>query len=349
MKWNQSDRKVITIIVITAFVLYAIYKGLQFLAGASMGASFGVGLGGVSGSQKVEESRTVETDAPAQIIYRIDKYRYLTLENYISCDKGGQVYYNDTQRGIKTHLGWDIDFNDFSYRLGNSVAAYQGTIVNGADNGYLAFPGASTRQYCGSGRSERGCPVFFFFSADYGKSFIYKIIAEEYRTPERFSQLKVMVANDGVYLRDESKKEPIYSDGYTDGLSGVNKFRFDSNSSKLINVFDDMDIEVEKKIKKEVSRRKLPYANDYGPRFNIFDYARESIPPKSHDETNRLANELSDIAIKMTRDVYKNRIEFPQLSDEGSDRAYQCNNEVKAKTIIYISKRGKREVVKNEQ
>ena len=166
-----------------------------------MGASFGVGLGGMSGSQKVEESRTVETDAPSQIIYRIDKYRYLTLENYISCDKGGQVYYNDTQRGIKTHLGWDIDFNDFSYRLGNSVAAYQGTIVNDADNGYLAFPGASTRQYCGSGRSERGCPVFFFFSADYGKSFIYKIIAEEYRTPERFSQLKVVVANDGVYLR----------------------------------------------------------------------------------------------------------------------------------------------------
>lgn len=349
MKWNQSDRNVITIIVITAIVLYAIYKGLQFLAGASMGASFGVGLGGMSGSQKVEESRKVETDAPTQIIYRIDNNRYLTLENYISCDKGGQVYYNDTKRGIKTHLGRDIDFNDFSYRRGNNVAAYQGSIINGANNGYLAFPGVSTDQYCGSGRSERGCPVFFFFSADYGKTFIYKIISEEYRTPERFSQLKVVVANDGVYLRDESRKEPIYSDGYIDGLSGVNKFRFDSNSSKLINVFDDMDIEVERNIKKEVSRRKLPYANDYGPHFNIFDYARESIPPKSHDETNRLANELSDIAMKMRRDVYKNRIEFPRLNDEGSDRDYQCNNEVKAKTIIYISKRGKREGVKNEQ
>lgn len=349
MRWNQSDRKVITIIAIIGVLLYAIYKGLQFIAGVSMGASFGVGLGGMSGSQKVEESRKVETDAPAQIIYRIDENRYLTLENYISCDRGGQVYYNDSQRGIKTHLGWDIDFNDFSYRLGNSVAAYQGIIVNGADNGYLAFPGASTDQYCGSGRSERGCPVFFFFSADHGKTFIYKIIAEEYSTPERFSKLKVVVANDGVYLRDESKKEPVYSDGYTDGLSGVNEFRFDSNSSKLINVFDDMDSEVEKRIKKEVSRRELPYANDYSPRFNIFDYARKSIPPKSHDETNRLANELSDIAMKMTRDVYKNRIEFPRLSDESSNSAYQCNNEVKAKTIIYISKSGKREVVENEQ
>ncbi|HFP9236418.1 TPA: hypothetical protein ACHOYQ_005330 [Raoultella planticola] len=349
MRWNQSDRQVLTIIAIVGVLLYALYKGLQFLAGVSMGASFGVGLGGMSGAQKTEESRKVETDAPTQIIYRIDKNRYLTLENYISCDKGGQVYYNNTEREIKTQLGWDTDFYDFSYRRGNNVAAYQGTIINGADNGYLAFPGASTRQYCGSGRSERGCPVFFFFSADHGKTFIYKIIAEEYSTPKRFSQLKVVVANDGVYLRDESKKEPVYSDGYTDGLSGVNKFRFDSNSGKLINVFNDMDIEVEKRIKKEVSRRKQPYANDYGPRFNIFDYARESIPPKSHDETNRLANELSDIATKMTRDVYKNRIVFPRLSDEGSDRAYQCNNEVKAKTIIYISKYGKREVVKNEQ
>lgn len=90
MKWNQSDRKVLTIIAITGVLLYAIYKGLQFLAGVSMGASFGVGLGGMSGSQQVEESRKVETDAPTQIIYRIDKNRYLTLENYISCDKGGR-------------------------------------------------------------------------------------------------------------------------------------------------------------------------------------------------------------------------------------------------------------------
>lgn len=255
MRWNQSDRKVLTIIAIVGVLLYAIYKGLQFLAGVSMGASFGVGLGGMSGSQKVEESRKVETDAPAQIIYRIDKNRYLTLENYISCDKGGQVYYNDTQRGIKTHLGWDIDFNDFSYRLGNSMAAYQGIIVNSADNGYIAFPGASTDQYCGSGRSERGCPVFFFFSADYGKTFIYKIIAEEYRTPERFSQLKVVVANDGVYLRDESQTENVYSHptGLRD-LYSVNKLRF--SDGNLISVYDDWHEKYYELVKEELIRKK---------------------------------------------------------------------------------------------
>ena len=348
MKWNQSDRKVLTIIAITGVLLYAIYKGLQFLAGVSMGASFGVGLGGMSGSQQVEESRKVETDAPTQIIYRIDKTRFLTLENYIACDKGGQVYYNDTERKIKNQLGWDTDFYDFSYRRGNNVAAYQGTIINGADNGYLAFPGASTRQYCGSGRSERGCPVFFFFSADHGKTFIYKIIAEEYNTPERFSKLKVVVANNGVYLKDESQTESVYSHpiGLRD-LHSVNKLRFSDRN--LISVYDDWQKKVHELVKKELIRKKMPYANDYGPRFHIFDYIRTLTPPKTHEESNLMANELSDIRIRIEDEVYSNRIKFPILLTHSLDSKYQCNKSIKAKTITYTSEsNGKKEVVKNE-
>ncbi|POT57065.1 hypothetical protein C3432_17005 [Citrobacter amalonaticus] len=348
MKWNQSDRKVLTIIAITGVLLYAIYKGLQFLAGVSMGASFGGGLGGMSGSQQVEESRKVETDAPTQIIYRIDKNRYLTLENYISCDKGGQVYYNDTEREIKTQLGWDTDFYDFSYRRGNNVAAYQGTIINGADNGYLAFPGASTRQYCGSGTSETGCPVFFFFSADYGKTFIYEIVAKEYNTPERFSKLKVVVANNGVYLKDESQTESVYSHpiGLRD-LHSVNKLRF--SDGNLISVYDDWQKKVHELVKKELIRKKMPYANDYGPRFHIFDYIRTLTPPKTHEESNLMANELSDIRIRIEDEVYSNRIKFPIILTQSLDSKYQCNKSIKAKTITYTSEsNGKKEVVKNE-
>lgn len=60
----------------------------------------------------------------------------------------------------------------------------------------------------------------------------------EYSTPERFSQLKVVVANDGVYLRDESKTEDSYSrpTGLND-LSSVNKLRF--SDGNLISVYDD--------------------------------------------------------------------------------------------------------------
>lgn len=349
MKWNQSDRKVLTIIAIVGLLLYAIYKGLQFLAGASMGASFGVGLGGMSGSQTLEESRKVETDAPVQVIYRIDKSRYLTLENYISCDKGGQVYYNDSLKGIKTQLGWDDDFYDFSYRRGNSVAAYQGIIINGADNGYLAFPGASTEQYCGSGTSERGCPVFFFFSADYGKTFIYKIVAEEYSTPERFSKLKVVVSNEGVYLRDESKKEPLY-DNYRRSYDDISRVvHYSYISGRLVNNYDIWNEKIDDSVKKELFRRKISYADLYSSRFDIYSYVRTLKPVPSDDDVNHMADELRNIISDIEKSFYKNKISIPSLLNVSIDNKYQCNISSKAKHATYLSNNGKREVIKIDQ
>ena len=348
MRWDQSDVKVLSIIGIVMLVLYGAYKGLQFLAGLTMGASFGVGLGGMSGSQDLEESRRVETDAPIQVIYRIDNDRFLTLENYIACDKGGQVYYNDSKRNIKTLLGSENDFQDFSYRLGNDVAAYRGIIINGADNGYLAFPGAVTAQYCGSGNSARGCPVFFYFSSDYGKKFIVKIIGEERNTPERFSKLKVMVENDGVYLRDESEENNVqYPDTTSlNGLYAVNKFRF--HEGELINVYDDWRKEIKILVKAELIKRRVSYANEYGPGFSVFDYARLSIPPKTSEETNEMAYELEGIVREAMDKVYKNPIKFPELKNKYMDDKYHCNKEIKAKTIDYIRENGKKETVNNE-
>ena len=70
----------------------------------------------------------------------------------------------------------------------------------------------------------------------YEKTFIYKIIAEEYDTPERFSKIKVVVVNDGVYLKDESQKENMHSHptGLRD-LYSVNKLGF--SDGNLINVY----------------------------------------------------------------------------------------------------------------
>lgn len=192
-------------------------------------------------------------------------------------------------------------------------------------------------------------PSVFFFSADYGKSFIYKIIAEEYSTPERFSKLKVMVANDGVYLRDESEEENIYSRPTArNDLYSVNRFRF--SDGKLINVYEDWQKKVDELVKKELIRKKIPYADEYGPRFNIFDYTRSTTPPKTHDESNLMANELSDIYIRIEDEVYSDRIKFPVLANQSIDSRYLCNKAVKAKTIIYTTvSNGKKEVVENEQ
>ncbi|MCP5990265.1 hypothetical protein NL344_27985, partial [Klebsiella pneumoniae] len=77
----------------------------------------------------------------------------------------------------------------------------------------------------------------------------------EYSTPERFSQLKVVVANDGVYLRDESKTEDSYSrpTGLND-LSSVNKLRF--SDGNLISVYDDWQKKIDELVKEELIRKK---------------------------------------------------------------------------------------------
>lgn len=347
MMWNSSNNKVLIAFVIL-MIFFGVYKIFGIFIVHSMGASFGVGLGGMSGSQKTIEARKVDTDAPSQIIYRIDKNRFLTLENYISCDKGGQVYYNDTQRGIKTFVGFNNDFYDFSYSKGNSVSAYQGTIINGANNGYLAFPGASTQQYCGSGNSERGCPVFFYFSPDYGKTFIYNSIKDGYDTPKRFSKLKVVVNNNGVYLRDESEEEPLHDD-YKRSYNDITRVIFYYyESGKLINIYNYWDKLVYKNIKSEIEKRKLSYADVYDQSFNIYSYAKTLKPVPTSDEINRMADELRDLIGKEEKKIYKNKIKLPIFSKMDRDDKYRCNMDERAKRITYISKDGRKEVIDHE-
>jgi len=293
----------------------------------------------MSGSQPPGVDRRVETDAPAQVIYRLDDHRFLTLENYISCDKGGRVYYNDTQRGIKTFIGFDTDvYND---RLGNDVSSYQGTIINGANNGYLAFPGAVTDQYCGSGNSQTGCPVFLFFSADYGKTFIYQIIAKDYNTPKRFSTLKVMVANDGVYFQDSDQRA-------SSELNEINRFHL--YNGELIDFISERERQFLVLFKEALIKKKKPYAEkyDYTDQY-IDDYVHNATPPMTNDEKNIILDEYFNIKNTVEKKVYKNKIHFPALPEKSIDVKYQCNKNIKAKTISYTWGNGGRTVVKNDQ
>jgi hypothetical protein len=166
----------------------------------------------------------------------------------------GQVYYNDTQREIKTQLGWEHEFYDFSYRRGNYFAAYKGTVINGANNGYLAFLVHQLDSIAVAEDQRKGVQFFLLFFSGLWRTFIYKIVAAEYSTPERFSKLKVVVANDGVYLRDESQKESVYSHpiGLRD-LYSVNKLRFSDGA--LISVYDDWQNEIAGLVKEELIRK----------------------------------------------------------------------------------------------
>lgn len=339
MKWSQSDNQIICIIGGVVLGLYGGYKVLQILAGLTIGGSFGVGLGGMSGSQSPGIDRKVETDAPAQVIYRLDNHRFLTLENYIACDKGGRVYYNDTQRGIKTFIGSDEDnYND---RLGNDVSSYQGTIINGADNGYLAFPGAVTDQYCGSGNSQTGCPVFFYFSADYGKTFVYQVIARGYNTPERFSKLKVMVANDGVYFQDSDQRA-------SSEFKEMNRFYL--CNGELIDFISERERQLLISFKDVLIKKEKPYAEKYNYTDQyIYDYVHSATPPMTDDEKNSMLNEYFNIKNTVEKKVYGYKLKPPVLPEKSINVKYQCNKSIKARTIIYTWGNNGRKVVKNDQ
>ncbi|WP_415333041.1 hypothetical protein [Enterobacter hormaechei] len=63
-----------------------------------------------------------------------------------------------------------------------------------------------------------------------------------------------------------------------------------------------------------------------------------------------MANELSEIQIRIEDEVYKDVIKFPKPSTSSIDVKYQCNKNIKAKAITYTNEsNGKKEVVKNEQ
>lgn len=195
---------------------------------------------------------------------------------------------------------------------------------------------------------QKQAALFFLFSADYGKTFIYKIIANEYSTPERFSKLKVVVANDGVYLRDESKSEPLY-DNYRrsyDDISRVVHYSYTSGS--LINDYDAWNKNIDNLVKKELLRKKFLMLS-YIAHNLTFIHMLAHKPTPSDDDVKNMADELRNIISDVEKSFYKNKISFPSLFNTSVDNKYLCNASNKAIYATYISENGKREVIKIDQ
>jgi len=98
---------------------------------------------------------------PPQVIYRIDKNRYLTLEDYSNCDDGSIYYHNDNKK-IKTKLWF----------LSKGTMNYKGKFIWAAKNdSILAIPLVSgDNDACGD--SLRGCAYSILSaSIDGGKKF----------------------------------------------------------------------------------------------------------------------------------------------------------------------------------
>lgn len=135
-------------------------------------------------------------DSPEQVIYRIDDYRFLSLEKYRDCYHG-ETYYNDTRAGIHTSLG----------RTG--VEGFQGRLVHADPTGKnLAFPwGGPPHLAC----PDNGCSVPLVYSTDGGKSFSVMLYMENVSYPhERSKDYAVFVTQDRFYVANRETEDDSY-------------------------------------------------------------------------------------------------------------------------------------------
>jgi hypothetical protein len=217
-------------LVIIAVVCSLFMLGLIILSNLpTVGGSFGYGMARPVKADK--DDRVVVTDAPPQVVFRIDKHRFLTLENYIACDKSGQIYYHDTKMGIKTRV--DTVNRDYrkddgtlikNYLVGdeqiqlkhveNGIMAYGGILLYDATNGALAFPYVNnTWSGCDN---NRGCYQGAMVSTDGGKTFYDRIYEKSYSNP---GVRAVITVNNEAYYRADYYQYGVQRVPYAYGKS----------------------------------------------------------------------------------------------------------------------------------
>ncbi|RBQ32861.1 hypothetical protein C2125_18185 [Rahnella aquatilis] len=126
---------------------------------------------------------------PPQVIYRIDKSRYLTLEDYSKCDDGSIYYHNDNKK-IKTKLWF----------LSRGTMNYKGRFIWAAKNeDILALPFVrGDNDACGD--PLRGCAYSILSaSIDGGKKFSdIKFGAINSSSSKNYT---IVVTDDAIYFK----------------------------------------------------------------------------------------------------------------------------------------------------
>lgn len=107
----------------------------------TVGGSFGYGYPSGSGGRAI---RDVVIDVEPQVVYRIDEHRFFTFENYLDCNSGGFVYYNDTNKKIKVFAGIEGQDkkpqDEVSVMQKNNVLSFYGKFIYAAGDDVIAYP-----------------------------------------------------------------------------------------------------------------------------------------------------------------------------------------------------------------
>jgi hypothetical protein len=129
-------------------------------------------------------------DVPAQVIYRIDDHRFISLENYSDCNHG-DTYYNDTKEGIRKKLGR------------NGIENFQGRLINADPTGKnIVIPSSQPpERAC----SDRGCSVSLIYSTDSGRTFHGMVYMKTFEPFKNSTNYTIAANQDSLYVARESQ------------------------------------------------------------------------------------------------------------------------------------------------
>lgn len=126
-------------------------------------------------------------NAPIQVTYRIDEYRFVTLENYDRCF--GDNYYNDTRIGVHQKVWTGVSTD------------YQGRLVIDDPSGTNIVLPTARNSLCG----DRGCKVPLFYSTDSGRTFKRMVYMNNSSDPSRDSKdYTIATTKDALYIARSS-------------------------------------------------------------------------------------------------------------------------------------------------
>jgi len=145
--------------------------------------------------KEAERQRLIQEEinnfAPPAVVFRIDDYRFFTLEEY-SSRRMGKTYYNNTQKGIHQKI------------LHGSACLYRGRLIWASTrDDALVFPAVLSRKYSRCAGTKYGCINQILVSLDGGETQRadnpnFGITTD---APEAYSEnFDIIVTNSGFFL-----------------------------------------------------------------------------------------------------------------------------------------------------
>ena len=191
-------------IIIRLFFIYSV-----FILSGCVAGPYGGGVAFVNPFPAMQNTQTEpkkekqqpEVYGPPQIIYRIDKDRYFTLEEYTRCENG-KTFYNNKAKGIHKQIS------------PSSGYLFKGRLfwLSTRDD-YLAFPLTANDNKAACMGSDKGCLNIVAVTTDGGKTIRSVTYRSNTQDPNGVTKdYDMLVTNDSFYLihyRGENRIYPV--------------------------------------------------------------------------------------------------------------------------------------------